>query len=81
MSDGQRAQAAATKLYIRLERDRLDEASSLLKQYPGTVPVYLHIPSEKTTLLCPADSWVNLSSAMTPLVQRFGEENVKPVSK
>lgn len=82
LTDAQRAQASPTKLYIRLARDRMAEATAILKQHPGQVPVYLHIPAEKATLLCPADCWTGMSdAALAQLTAAFGQDNVKPVTK
>ena len=51
------AAAAEKKLFLRLERKELDRISALLALHPGEIPVYLHIPEEKITLLCPRKEW------------------------
>lgn len=45
---------ADRKLYLRLPRAQLDAAAASVALHPGSVPVYLHIPQEKLTLLAPA---------------------------
>jgi DNA polymerase-3 subunit alpha len=77
MTDAQLAAKAKRKLFIRLERKDMDRASAALALDPGAVPVYLHIPSEKITLLCPRDQWVNGSEmCVRRMKELFGAENV-----
>lgn len=77
-TDAQWAQEAPQKLFLRLPRTQLDAASACLALHPGSVPVYLHIPQEKITLLAPRTGWCDGS---TDCLQRMygllGEENVK----
>ena len=81
-SDAQLAQMAKTKLYIRLARQDMPACTELLSRYPGSVPVYLHIPQEKVTLLCPLSGWADGSEAcLKALTDKFGEANVKQVSR
>ena len=43
----------------------------------GSVPVYMHIPSEKITLLCPREAWSSGSGkALQRLQEELGKENV-----
>jgi len=80
LTDAQLAAKAPRRLYLRLSRDRMVEASSALALHPGSVPVYLHIPEEKLTLLCPRVSWCDASSmCMDRLSAKLGAENVKLV--
>ena len=77
MTDAQRASKAPHKLFLRLERRNLDMAGALLAMEAGDIPVYLHIPSEKITLLCPRDNWCNGSeSCLRRLGNALGKENV-----
>jgi DNA polymerase-3 subunit alpha len=77
MTDARLAAKAKRKLFIRLERKDMDRASAALALDPGAVPVYLHIPSEKVTLLCPKDQWVNGSEmCVRRMKELFGAENV-----
>ena len=79
-SDAELAKRAAHKLYLRLERSAIDECMQILSLYPGSTPVYLHIPSEKTTLLAPREQWIDASGAGAERVsERLGQENVKMV--
>ena len=81
-TDAQLAQEASRKLYLKLARTEMDHAMALLGLYPGSVPVYLHIPEEKITLLSPRISWCDASEGCMERMRRvFGEENVKLVEK
>ena len=82
LTDSQRAASAQRKLFIQLERARMDEAAHLLSLYPGSIPVYLHIPAEKTTFLMPALQWCDgTEGCLTRLAAAFGDANVKLVEK
>ena len=52
------AKAAKEKLYLRMKRQELEQAGQLLRQVPGDVPVYIHLPEEGITLLSPREWWV-----------------------
>lgn len=81
-TDAQLAQGAKRKLYLRLNREEMEDCTGLLSLYPGSVPVYLHIPAEKMTFLVPKVSWCDAGEAcLQRLAQRFGMENVKMVEK
>jgi DNA polymerase-3 subunit alpha len=80
ISDTDLASRAAHKLYIRLERGRIDECMQITSIYPGPTPVYLHIPSEKATLLASREQWIDAQeTALKRLEERFGKENVRLV--
>nr|MBR4281460.1 DNA polymerase III subunit alpha [Clostridia bacterium] len=82
MTDSQRAAAAQRKLFIQLERSRMEEAAHMLSLHPGSIPVYLHIPAEKMTFLMPSLQWCDGSEGcMNRLTSVFGEANVKIVEK
>jgi DNA polymerase-3 subunit alpha len=82
MTDSQRAANASRKLFIQLERPRMDEAVHMLELHPGSIPVYLHIPAEKATFLLPSLKWCDGSEGcMNRLTTAFGESNVKIVEK
>ncbi len=71
------AAAAEAKLFLRLERKDLDRARTLLALDPGEIPVYLHIASEKTTLLSPRSQWCGGSEGwLRRLREELGPENV-----
>ena len=81
-TDAQLANEAPRKLFIQLERPRMDEAVRHLSLHPGSIPVYLHVPQEKLTFLLPRVQWCDGSDGcMTRLVKAFGEANVKFVEK
>ena len=65
-----------------MDRAQLPRASELLSRYPGSVPVYLHIPAEKVTLLAEKLLWCDAGEGcLRRLSEAFGEENVKLVVK
>ena len=77
LTDAQLAARAEKKLFLRLERKDMDRASALLALEAGDIPVYLHIPSEKITLLCPRTNWANGGeSCLRRLREALGTENV-----
>ncbi len=81
-TDAQIALASPAKLYLRLSRPEMDQAMALLSLYPGSVPVYMHIPQEKITLLAPRTAWCDGSEeCLRQLRSRLQEENVKLVNK
>ena len=78
LTDAQAAAKAPRKLYLRLNRPQMDAASSTLSLYPGSVPVYLHLPAEKMTLLAPITGWCDASDGcLNRLNALLGAENVK----
>ena len=78
LTDTQAAAKAPRKLYLRLNRPQMDAASSALSLYPGSVPVYLHLPAEKMTLLAPKTGWCDASDGcLNRLNALLGAENVK----
>ena len=59
-------------------RKELDRISALLALHPGEIPVYLHIPEEKRTMIVPLDHWCDASPAcLDRLMARWGEQNVR----
>ena len=78
LTDAQAAAKAPRKLYLRLNRPQMDAASSTLSLYSGSVPVYLHLPAEKMTLLAPKTGWCDASDGcLNRLNALLGAENVK----
>ena len=70
----QQAQNAPSKLFLRLERKDMDRIQALLALDSGDIPVYLHIPSEKITLIAPREAWS--SGKLERLREALGAENV-----
>ena len=65
------------KLFLRLERKDMDRVQAMLAPDSGSVPVYMHIPAEKMTLLCPRSSWFSGSEdGLARLKEALGAENV-----
>lgn len=76
-ADARMAAGASRKLFVRLERKDLDRAQAMLALEAGDIPVYLHIPAEKITLLAPRESWCSGSeSCLRRLREELGEGNV-----
>ena len=70
------------KLFLQLKREDMEKADALLTLTPGDVPVYMHIPDEKLTLLAPAVFWCDASeNCIGRMKELLGEENVKTVTK
>ena len=81
-TDAQRAAEASRKLFIQLDRARMEEAAHMLSLHPGSMPVYLHIPAEKMTFLLPSLQWCDGGEGcMKRLTDAFGPDNVKIVEK
>ncbi|MBQ4579929.1 MAG: DNA polymerase III subunit alpha [Clostridia bacterium] len=82
LTDSQRAANAPRKLFIQLERARMEEATRLLSLCPGSIPVYLHVPAEKMTFLMPSIQWCDgTEGCISRLIGAFGADNVKLVEK
>ncbi len=82
LSDAQLAAQAARKLFVQLERPQMDAAVHALSLFPGSTPVYFHVPAEKMTFLLPRLQWCDGSDAcMARLTENFGAANVKIVEK
>ena len=76
-TDAQRAKDAAKKLFLRLGRKDMERISAMLALFPGEVPVYLHIPEEKMTLLSPKENWCSGDErCLRALRDELGESNV-----
>ena len=76
-TDAQIAAAAPRKLFLRLGRKQMDKASALLALSGGDIPVYMHIPEEKMTLLSPRSAWCDGSEkCLARLREELGGENV-----
>ena len=77
LTDAQIAAKAEKKLFLRLERKRMESVTAMLARSAGSVPVYMHIPEEKITLLCPREDWVRADEeCMRRLFEALGKDNV-----
>ena len=82
LTDAQQASVSARKLYLQLPREQLEHAMAVLALHPGSVPVYVHIPAEKATLLAPRINWCDASEdCLRRLNAAYGAPNVKLVEK
>ena len=76
-ADAKAAEQAKAKLFLRLERKDMDRVQAMLSLDSGDIPVYMHIPAEKMTLLCPGSCWSSGSeTALRRLRDALGAENV-----
>ena len=76
-TDAAAAGSARKKLFLRLERKDMDRAAAMLGLNPGSIPVYMHLPAEKTTLLAPRGCWCDGSEkCLSRLREALGGENV-----
>ena len=81
-TDAQWAQEAEKKLYLRLPREQLDNAAASVALHPGSIPVYLHIPAEKLTLLAARTGWCDgTPDCLARLTALLGAGNVKLTEK
>ena len=77
LTDAQLAKDAPQKLFLRLSRADMDRTTALLALEAGDIPVYMHIPAEKITLLCPRTAWCSGSeTCLRRLQEALGEGNV-----
>ena len=80
LTDAQLAKQAPMKLYLRGSRQQLEQIKTVLPQYPGPVPVYVHIPEEKITLLTPKHLWCDGDEQVQQALESLlGMENIKAV--
>lgn len=76
-TDAQRAAVSEKKVFLRLDRRRMDQVTALLSLHQGMVPVYMHLPTEKITLLAPENCWCDGTEAcLSRLQEALGAENV-----
>ncbi|MBR0406522.1 MAG: hypothetical protein IJI53_00640 [Clostridia bacterium] len=81
-TDAQIAKDAKTKLYLRLRREQMPAVQAILSGIPGSVPVYLNLPDEGITLLCPRNLWVkDAAQAKGALLPELNEQDMKVVEK
>ncbi len=82
LTDAQQAARAAKRLYLKLSRADMARATQTLSFFPGSVPVYMHLPEEKMTLLAPRVQWCDASDlCLERLNSLFDADNVKLVEK
>ena len=76
-TDAQLAAEAEQKVFLRLNRSDMDRVSAVLALSAGNIPVYMHIPEEKITLLCPKENWCSADElCLQRLRDAIGKENV-----
>ena len=81
-TDAQIARDAPVKLYLRMDRPQMEAAREILAGMPGSVPVYINLPREGITLLCPRSLWIlDARAACRALDGQISEDNMKVVQK
>ena len=76
-TDAQLASEAEKKIFLRLERKDMERAGAVLALHAGNVAVYMHLPAEKMTLLCPRENWCSADEdCLRRLKNELGAENV-----
>ncbi len=77
LTDAQLASRCSRKLFLRLKRRDMDRTMAVLALDGGEIPVYMHLPDEKITLLCPRSSWTGgTEDGLKRLKDLLGAENV-----
>ena len=81
-TDAQRAKDAKKRIFLRMKREQMAPVQALLSDMQGPVPVYINLPEEGITLLCPRDMWVRDSEeALETLSAFLPEQDMKVVTK
>ena len=81
-TDAQRAKDAKERIFLRMKREQVAPVQALLSDMQGPVPVYINLPAEGITLLCPRDMWVRDSEeALETLSAFLPEQDMKVVTK
>ncbi len=76
-TDAVLAREVRRKLFLRLNREQMDHVMACLALHGGTIPVYLHLPAENTTLLVPRECWSDGGEDTLRLLrEQLGEANV-----
>ena len=69
-------------MYLRMKREEMPAVQGILSRMPGDIPVYINLPEENITLLCPRTMWVkDAQTARQALAGRVSEENMRVVQK
>lgn len=81
-TDAERAKDAPVKLYLRIKREQMDGVQWILGLDKGDTPVYINLPEEKITLLCPRELWVReAEEACRDLESMLDKADMKVVRK
>mgnify|MGYP000901799536 FL=1 len=71
------------KIYIKISKtsrsDLFSDIKTILKKYPGSIPVYIYLEKENKSFIAGRDLWIKLdnNNAIAELQKLLGEENVK----
>ena len=82
-TDAQIAKDAEIKLYLRMPRGQMPGVQQRLARLPrGGIPVYIHLPEEGVTLLCPRNLWIaNTEEAAAALAGPLAPDDMKTVRR
>lgn len=81
-TDAQIARDAKVKIYARMHRAQMPRAEALLSAVHGDIPVYINLPEEGITLLCPRALWAQSGEkAREKLLEIIGDTDIKVVQK
>ena len=65
-----------------MKRETLAQAQAILAGLPGGIPVYVNLPEEGITLLCPREMWVSDGEqARAMLAPLLPQQDMKVVTK
>ena len=65
-----------------MKRSQMGPIQALLADLQGPIPVYINLPEENITLLCPREMWVRSSEeALETLSAFLPEQDMKVVTK
>ena len=71
------------KIYIKISKtsrsDLFSDIKTILKKYPGSIPVYIYLEKENKSFIAGRDLWIKLdnNNAIAELQKLLGEKNVK----
>ena len=81
-TDAQIAKESKTKMYLRMQREKMPAVQNILSRTPGDIPVYINLPDEGITLLCPRSIWIRSpKEAMSALLPQISQADMKVVTK
>ena len=65
-----------------MDREKMGRVREILSRFPGRVPVYVNLPREGMTLLCPREIWVDdPEAACRALGDELPPQDMKAVRK
>ncbi len=81
-TDAQRAKDAPCRIFLKMHRRQMGPIQAILADMQGGIPVYIHLPEENITLLCPREMWVRSEEEALDTLGRFlPQQDMKVVTK